>query len=397
MILSDEIKRVYDEDIVSMCNGIKNEYSNGNIENITPIIDQLKNSLNKCMAAANSNFKCVGIIFTMNTDKLLFGIRVNPYISNEAMIKIILDADPVAFDTYELEIDSKLLDAVSGEELAACIIEEICSILDPDATERVKNIIATLIAEKDGSIKFRESIYYTNIIEFAFKSTLNNVASLMYKDKDSLGMLEIPNKLELKDTLLSCRENLNMCLYGLDAPETAPDLGVLQWALMVYDDIKLNIRFAQRVLNDARIATGSVIEIKLIDETLKSLNKAFDQVITESKNLIDNYLCELSLFKAIKTQGLKSIEADLYEYKLQAKNCVEQEEALIIIRQINTRIGIIEDYIATEQISDAEKAKWTAIDMEYRELRADLAKKKLSMRKNVGYYVDYDKLDKDFD
>ena len=392
MILFDEIKHAY-EDIVNMCNGIKNEYSNGNIENITPIIDQLKNSLNKCVTTG----KCVGIIFTMNTDKLLFGIRVNPYISNEAMIKIILDAEEVSFDTYEMEIDSKLLDTVSGEELAACMVEEVCSILDPNATERVKDIIANLIAEKDGSIKFRESVYYTNIIEFAFKTTLNNVASLLYKDKDALGMLEIPNKLELRDVLTNCRENLNMCLYGLDEPETAPNLGVLQWALMVYEDIKLNIRFAQRVLNDAKIATGSAIEVKLIDETLKSLNKAFDQIVTESNTIIENYLHELSLFKAIKSQGLKSIEADLYEYKVQAKNCVEQEEALIIIRQINTRIGIIEDYLATEQLSEAEKAKWTAVDMEYRELRADLAKRKLSMRKNVGDYVDYDKLDNDFD
>lgn len=392
MILFDEIKHAYD-DIVDMCNGIKNEYSNGNIENINPILDQMKNSLNKCVTTA----KCAGMIFTLNTDKLLFGIRVNPYISNEDMIKIILDAEQVSFNIYEIEIDSKLLDTVTGEELAACIVEEVCSILDPNATERVKDIIANLIAEKDGSIKFRESVYYTNIIEFAFKSTLNNVASLLYKDKDALGMLEIPNILNLREILINCRENLNMCLYGLEEPETAPNLGVLQWALMVYEDIKLNIRFAQRVLNDARIATGSAIEIKLIDETLKSLNKAFDQIINESNILIENYLHELSLFKAIKSQGLKSIEADLYEYKIQAKNCVEQEEALFIIRQINTRIGIIEDYIATEQISDAEKAKWTAVDMEYRELRADLAKRKLSMRKNVGYYVDYDKLDRDFD
>ena len=31
--------------------------------------------------------------------------------------------------------------------------------------------------------------------------------------------------------------------------------------------------------------------------------------------------------------------------------------------------------------------------MEYRALREELVKKKLSMRKNIGYYVDYDKID----
>ena len=266
--------------------------------------------------------------------------------------------------------------------------------MDPQNIERVKDLIAELIAKNDDSIKIRNSINYSQIIIFAFKHILSNVASLIYKDEDAIGMLNIPNQLEIKDTLMNCRENLCLNLQGILEPESMPSLGILQWALMVYDDIKLNIRSAQKTLMDARMATGSVLEIKCIDDTLKSLERAFNEVITEATNLEDNYLSELSLFKSLKTQGLKSIEADLYEYKLQAKNCVEQEEALFIIRQINTRIGIIEDYLASDDISPQEKNKWIAIDMEYRDLRQELAKKKLSMRKNVGYYVDYDAIDK---
>ena len=392
MILIDQIKNIYENELIPLCDNILNKYSDGNIAEVNALMPNLTDVINKCIPFT----RCSSVIFTLNTDKVLFGVRVNPYISNESMIKIILDAGDVVYDLYEVELDSKLLDYSAAEEIAAYLIEEICSILNPAATERVKDIIAVLIAEKDGSIKFRESVYYTNIIEFAFKTTLNNVASLLYKDKDAIGMLEIPNGLELGEILRITRDNLARSVYGIDEPETAPNLGVLQWALMVYEDIKLNIQFAKRVLNDALISTGSVIEIKLINETLKSLDKAFSQILVETENLENNYLQELSLFKAIKSQGLKSIEADLYEFKLQAKNCVEQEEALYIIRQINTRIGIIEDYIATEQLTDAEKNKWMGIDMEYRELRSELAKKKLSMRKNIGYYVDYDKLEKDF-
>ena len=392
MILIDQIKYIYENELIPVCDNILNEYSKGDIAGVNALMPSLSDIINKCIPFS----KCSSVIFTLNTDKVLFGIRVNPFISNESMIKIILDAGEVSYDLYEMEIDSKLLDNISSEEIAAYIIEEICSVLNPAATERVKDIIADLIAEKDGCVKFRESIYYTNIIEFAFKTTLNNVASLLYKNKEAIGMLEIPNGLNLAEILIFTRENLSKSPYGIDEPETAPNLGVLQWALMIYDDVKINMQFAKRVLNDALLSTGSAIEIKLIKETLKSLDKALSQILVEAKNLEDNYLGEISLFKAIKSQGLKSIEADLYEFKLQAKNCVEQEEALYIIRQINTRIGIIEDYLNTEQLSDAEKNKWLAIDAEYRELRAELAKKKLSMRKNVGYYVDYDKLDKDF-
>ena len=394
MILIDDIKYIYENELIPLCTKIKNDYSEG----AEPTDDDLLNLakiLNKMISTDKGELFCSNVYFTRNTDKMIFGIKVDPFISDQDIISILLDQGEVQFKRYALEIDSKVLDNdITGEQLAAYIVEEIYSIMDTESTERVKDIIAELIAEKDTDIKLRNSINYSQIIKFAFKQILSNVASLIYKDEDAIGMLKVPNQLDIKDTLIHCKENLCLNLHGISEPETMPNLGILQWALMVYEDIKLNIRYAQRTLMDARVYAGSILDIKCIDDTLKSLERAFNEVISEAANLEDNYLSELSLFKSLKTQGLKSIEADLYEYKLQAKNCVEQEEALFIIRQINTRIGIIEDYLASEDISQQEKNKWTAIDMEYRELRQELAKKKLSMRKNVGYYVDYDALDK---
>lgn len=389
MILIDDIKYIYENELIPLCIKIKESYDNDS--NVTEEeLDELKKIVNKCVPGIT----CSGIIYTNNTDHVLFGVKVNPIIPAELMIKFLLDVNENRYiNVYNMELDSKLIYALTGEQIAAYIIEEVYSIMDKSAVETVKDYLAELIALKDGDIHLRNSINYTDILTFAFKSVLTNVASLLYKDREAIGMLEVPNQLEIKDTLYSCIENLNLNVYENDGNETAPNLGVLQWALMVYEDIKLNIKYARTTLNDALMTTGSVLEKRLITDTLKSLQRAFDEVLTESARLEDNYLQELSLFRSLKAQGLKSIEADLYEFKLQAKNCVEQEEALFIIRQINTRIGIIEDYIATENLSEAEKAKWTAVDMEYRELRQELAKKKLSMRKNIGYYVDYDKLD----
>ena len=394
MILVDDIKYIYDSELVPICIKIKNDYSDGNLPIESDLLNLAK-VLNKVTVTENGdNLYCSNIYFTRNTDKMMFGVRVDPLITDQDMIAILLDQDTVSFKRYELEIDSKALDNdITGDQLAAYIIEEVYSIMSTESIERVKNIIAELVAEKDGDIQIRNSINYSQIIIFAFKQILNNSSSLLYKDEDAIGMLSMPNKLDIKDTLRNCRENLCLCLNGISEPEIAPNLGVLQWALMVYEDIKMNIRNARRTLMDAQVFAGSILDRKNIDLTLKSIERAFNEVLNEAANLEDNYLSELSLFKSLKTQGLKSIEADLYEYKLQAKNCVEQEEALFIIRQINTRIGIIEDYLASEDISDSERNKWTAVDMEYRELRQELAKRKLSMRKNVGYFVDYDKLD----
>lgn len=388
MILIDEVKYIYENKLVPVCINIKDEF-----DNTSSVSEEKLSELNKIVNMCTPGYNCTSIIFTNNTDHLLFGVKVNPYIPAELMLNFLLDTNGERYtNTYNMEIDSKLLAAVTGEELAAYIIEEVYSIMDKNAFEKVKDYFAELVADKDGDIHLRNSINYTDIITFAFKSVLSNIASLLTKDKEAIGMLEIPNQLEIKDTLYKCMENLNLGVFELQGNETAPNLGVLQWALMVYEDIKLNVKFARTTLMDALMATGSEIEKKLINDTLKSLQRAFDEVLNESAILEQNYLKEISLFAALKSKGLKSIEADLYEYKLQAKNCVEQEEALFIIRQINTRIGIIEDYIATENLSESEREKWMAVDMEYRELRADIAKRKLAMRKNVGYYVDYDKL-----
>ena len=172
MILIDQIKYIYENELIPICDKILNEYSAGNNNNINALMPELNDIINKCIPYS----KCASITFTLNTDKVLFGVRVNPFISNEDMIKIILDAGEIKYNLYEVELDSKLLDISTAEEISAYLIEEICSVLNPAATERVKDIIAELIAEKDSCVKFRESIYYTNIIEFAFKVTLNNVS-----------------------------------------------------------------------------------------------------------------------------------------------------------------------------------------------------------------------------
>ena len=389
MILIDDIKYTYENELVPLCIKIKEEFD----KDCSSIPDTDLNNLNQIINKCVPGLRCMSVIYTNNTDHVLFGIKVDPIIPSELMINFLLDTNDKYIENYSVEIDSKLLAIATGEQLAAALIEEIYSITDRNSIERVKDCIADLIAEKDGDIHLRNSINYTEIITFAFKNVLTNTASLFYKDKDAIGMLEVLNQLGIKEVLYNLTENLDIRLYVNQDVESAPNLGVLEWAFMIYEDIKLNIKYARTTLSEALLATGSVLEKKVINATLKSIMRAFDEVLDESARLEDNYLQEISLFKALKAQGLKSIEADLYEYKLQAKNCVEQEEALWIIRQINTRIGIIEDYIATENISEAEKAKWTAVDMEYRELRQELAKKKLSMRKNVGYYVDYDKLD----
>ena len=92
--------------------------------------------------------------------------------------------------------------------------------------------------------------------------------------------------------------------------------------------------------------------------------------------------------------GLRGIEDDLYEYKIRFKNCETEEEAMYILRQINTRISILEDYLYNTEVSPAEAARWRSVIDSYRSLRDELGRKKISNKKQYGICVDYDALDK---
>ena len=105
--------------------------------------------------------------------------------------------------------------------------------------------------------------------------------------------------------------------------------------------------------------------------------------------------CEKSaFFAALKKNGLRQIEDDLYEYKIRYKNCDTTEEALYIIRQINSRISILDDYLLSNpEISDYERDRWLDIIQKFKDLREEVGKKKVVSRKSYGLFVDYDKLD----
>ena len=76
------------------------------------------------------------------------------------------------------------------------------------------------------------------------------------------------------------------------------------------------------------------------------------------------------------------------------KSCETEEEAMYVLRGINTRLNILEDYLFnTPDLSDNERKRWEFLAIKYRELRNILAKKKIMNKKQYGIFVDYNQLD----
>ena len=149
------------------------------------VLGDLKNAINSIF----EDNKCINVIYTLNTDKPFFGIKINPNMS-PADATIILSSDErVKLNKYQIEFDSKLFEVgLSDTELAALTIYEISSMMDNfELFDNIRALIDTNIVTNDDVVNIRDSVNYAQLIIFALKDTMYKLSSFIFKDdKDEL-------------------------------------------------------------------------------------------------------------------------------------------------------------------------------------------------------------------
>ena len=347
--------------------------------------------------------QCVHVSVTYNTDKVCFGVIVNPVISNIDLMDILLNDSEMSIDKYMVEIDTKIVNVLDANDLAMYIIHDVDAITHPHAVTRTRAYIDVLMADQEDNIDLKNSINYSNILIYGIKYTMRKLTSLLQYNAEEE---------KLWPRLVDLRANIAKAIPQILGDQTKPDLSLLQWCLLVYKNLDTEYKDAINVLNNAKAVTGSELDKSEIDKLIKSLRRAASELITESsvfdcvqkdtlsRDVVkEQYLSEIkfSLFKNLKKNGLRSIEDDLYEYKVRIKNCTEQEDAIYILRCINTRLAILDDYLMNENISDYERQHWQDVVDQYRALRIEIGSKKFgsaSRNFNAFLNIDYDALDK---
>ena len=347
--------------------------------------------------------KCLDVLYTLNTDKQFFGIRINPAMSASDATVILSTDEKVRLVNYQIEFDSKLFDiGLTGEELVAITIYEIASMMDnTEIFDNLRALIDCNVVTNDDVISIRDSVNYAQLIIFAIKDTMYKLSSMIFKDEpEDLLANPATAATETGESLLSAREKIISSISGLGDTFRTPKPVILEWMFLMYRDMKINSGIISDTLNDAKAFTASRLEIAEIDKTLDAVNR-IDNSIIESKNIDLNHffekkhlssLNEISLFKSLKKNGLRGIENELYEYTMRVKNCTDADDAYLVMRGINNRLGVLEDYIYSEQLSDSDRRHWEEVAQAYRDLRVVLSKKKLE-GKQYGLFFDYNKLD----
>ena len=142
----------------------------------------------------------------------------------------------------------------------------------------------------------------------------------------------------------------------------------------------------------------NVIRTEASSSVRKLALKALDKLVMISDDLskylstsVNESTKRKGLLYQLKHNGLKSIEEDLFEYNMRLRNVETQDDAILLMRQINSRMSILEEYLR-DNPDDDEKERWGKVYKDYLALREALSKKTVYNKKMYGLFVDYNAL-----
>jgi hypothetical protein len=328
---------------------------------------------------------CRNVIFTENIDKMFFGIIVYPWIEPTDADDILLNTESKRIKEYSIEIDSKLFDEMMGltnTEISALIIKEIASMVNTsEPVERTKHAIDDYLIRSNKEIIISKSIQYRELLAFALMDTMYKVSSIFFTNIRDFIADEFSIMCGHAAYIESAIDKLNRS--GLLFDNYNHRLIVLEWALNLYTDIKsLRIK-ALETINECITMSPSTLEIRALKNIAREIQRIDDStLISESGESIRE------IIKNMKYRGLTNLEDDLYEYNIRLKTATTEDDARLLMREINNRMAILMDYINHEEIPENERDKWLKLYDKYASLREKLANKPISKFKYMNLWID---------
>ena len=365
--------------------------SNTNEETITK---DIKEELNKLFRNRNNDGRdavpsCESVIITKNTDKQFFGLNVYPIYDSE-MSKIVLDPDKdFIVNKYYLEIDSKIFNVLSTYEIALCILYDITALCtDNIPMKKVRDLVNMYLVNKREVIKPSEYAAYKDIFNFGIRDAMQKVTSMFNIGDAAIDANQFINDVSSNNNLgisfnkILFRIRTKLKTNGMISfNEYETPIVVLSYILNLYNNMKTNKRTARKELINILPSISSQLRKREIENLIKRLDMIDDNMINEG--FLNNAL------NSFKVSGLKGYENDYYELKFEANNVEDDDQALLLIARINSRMSVIADYLSTEEdIPTNQRVRWTKLLNDYNGLRNQLASEKLR-RNKTRLYVNY--------
>ena len=91
----------------------------------------------------------------------------------------------------------------------------------------------------------------------------------------------------------------------------------------------------------------------------------------------------------MKYNSVRDYENDLYEYQIRMKNADNENDALILLHSINTKLSIIDGVLVDKDLDPKLREKYSILYAKYSKLRDELSRKNVFKRDYNRIYVNY--------
>lgn len=352
----------------------------------------IKAELNKFFSDA----ECKDVLYTNNTDCMFFGIKIIPILDSDDIYDYLIDDEPKRVEKYIVEIDSHLLNPVAdltAMELVAILIHEVNGMVgDSSAIENSRNALNLYLSTNGEYIKISKSIHYKEILTFGLKDYMSKTNSIFYNFNPSETYAnEFMAAYGLTDHLISGYHKLDYDNMKLYADMEISKFIVFSWALSLYKNLRIRRIGSIHTLARAKELTGSRLEKMEIDNIISRIKRIDDDtIIVESSGLISSVRAKVKeKMRKNRINTLRMIDSAFYELNMQIRNVEDENDALYLMRQINTNISIIDEYRTSIDCDEYERSKWDQAFVKFEELRDRLSRTITYKTKNFGIFIDY--------
>ena len=354
--------------------------------NIVPLktTDNLRKELDKFFKDA----KCKEVIYTVNTDKQFFGIKVFASFDKWYIYDALMSDNPYKIEEYSVEIDSKLLtgsiNGLDEKEATALLIKEVNAVIgDNTSIQKARDYLAMYLALNKTTLKISNHANYRDILSFGVKDYMSKCNSITYMLKEDMVLEdELSRAYGIHEYLESAFNKI--CLMK-PYEDNEQNIGIVfSWILRLYGSVANRRIGSIKTLKTCKELTGSRLEKREFDNLIKSVERLDDSsLLQESLGPIGAKMLKMR----IKT--IKSMDDDYYEIAMQVRNVEDEDDALYIIRQINSRMSILSDYIDEGKLPEKDKQNCMKIYDKYNKLRDELARTQTYKRSTTAIYVNY--------
>lgn len=342
------------------------------------------NKIKDCLNKIFPDSKCVDVMYTVNTDKMFFGIVTLPILSPNEILNIMTSDEDSKIATYKVELDSKLFcDTIdlSVDEITALIVHEVARLVnDYYPINNARYLIDKTVLDYGITLKMSEYVPYIEIIGYGIKEAARRSVSIF--ENNYLVPYYLDETYELTDSLKRAITKLENKGNLWDTEVDNKSI-IIKWVVRLYTDILKYRIMSLHTLEKGIELTGSVLIVNEMKNIVKKLHKIDDYSLMQEASNIINFFnstknATLNALDRFKANGIKNYYDDFYEIQFEYNNMDnDRGTAVALLHKINSRMSVIDDYVSTEKVDPQAKKRLTELYYKYDELRKNIAATKL--------------------